>query len=84
MKLKSELDDTIEKINKLGVQKVLDYKEELIKSNSFKVLNTRLAFDVLNVVYSSNEIINLYNEYNCNDTHLETLMLKALKQLNIV
>ena len=84
MKLQSELNNTIKKINKLGVQEVLDYKEKLIKSNNFKVLNTRLAFDVLNAIYSSNEIINLYKEYNCNDTHLETLMLKALKQLNIV
>ena len=84
MKLQNELNDTIEKINKLGVQEVLDYKEKLIKSNSFKILNTRLAFDVLNVIYSSDEIIELYDKYNCNDTHLETLMLKALKQLNIV
>ena len=84
MKLQNELNDTIEKINKLGVQEVLDYKEKLIKSNSFKILNTRLAFDVLNVIYSSDEIIELYDKYNCNDTHLETLMLKALKQLNII
>lgn len=84
MKLQSELNNTIKKINKLGVQEVLDYKEKLIKSNNFKVLNTRLSFDVLNAIYSSNEILELYNKYNCNDIHIETLMLKALKQLNII
>lgn len=84
MKLQNELNNTIKKIESLGVQEILDYKEKLIASKDFKVLNTRLAFDVLNAIYSSNEIINLYNKYNCNDKHLETLMLKALKQLNII
>ena len=84
MKLQNELNNAIIKINGFGVQEILDYKEKLIKSNSFKVLSTRLAFDVLNAIYSNNEIINLYNKYNCNDKHLETLMLKALKQLNII
>lgn len=84
MKLQGELNNTIEKIKYFGVQEIIDYKEKLIALKDFKVLNTRLSFDVLNAIYSSNEIINLYKKYNCNDTHLETLMLKALKQLKIL
>lgn len=84
MKLQLELNNTIEKIKSFGVQEVLEYKEKLIASNDFKVLNVRLAFDVLSVIYSSSEILELYDKYNCNDTHIETLMIKALKDLRIV
>lgn len=81
MKLKNELEGLKNNIKKLGIDNVTNHAKELKKVGGYKDFNTRLAWDVMNATIITNE---LYGKYNCNDSHITTLGIKALKDLNII
>ena len=85
MKLEKEKTFVMEKIKTLGIDNIKEYTKELKESKNYKNFNTRLCFDVLHAIDSKCEYVNfLYNTYNCNDSHIETLMKQCLKDLKIL
>lgn len=79
MKLKNELDFTIDRMKKIPNLK--EYAEELKKVGGYKDFETRLAWDALRVAVGTQKICKWYDEYNCNDNHIETLAKRALKEV---
>lgn len=85
MKLKKELNIVKDKIKILGIDKIKKYSKELKENGKYNTFEVRLSFDVFHAIDEECIYLNyLYDTYNCNDTHIETLMKKALKELDII
>lgn len=83
MKLQKELPIVIETFNK-HLEKITEYAAVLKESGDYNDFNTRLAFDCLRAFIGTKTICELYDKYNCHDSHIKTLGIKALKELNII
>jgi hypothetical protein len=80
MKLQAELAFVIAEFEKRKSE-IKEYAEKLKNSGGYKDYETRLAWDILRGVLGSEWICNLYNKYDCNDSHIDTLAKKALKAI---
>lgn len=80
MKLKSELPEMFKRFSSLTDQ-IKEYATQLKESGEFKDFETRLAWDCFKAVYNSSEACDLYDKYNCNDTHIDTAVKVALKSI---
>ena len=78
MKLKDELPCVVAKLEKIK-DKIPPYAEELRTNGEYKDFNTRLSWDCLRAVIGSSGICELYEKYDCNDTHIDTLAKRALR-----
>ena len=78
MKLKAELEFTIEKMRSILPQ-IEEYAPKLKASGKYKDFETRLAWDCLRVAVGSEAICQWYEKYNCTDKHIDTLAKVALK-----
>lgn len=77
MKLKNELNFTINRMKTIPGLK--EYAEELRESKNYKDFETRLAWDALRAAVGTQKICEWYDQYNCNDKHIDTLAKRALK-----
>lgn len=77
MKLAQELDFVVEKFKQ--IRNLESYAESLKKSGAYNDFETRLGWDCLRLTVPSSTICNWYEKYNCNDTHITTLVKTALK-----
>ena len=78
MKLKAELNTVIKALQ--DIKHLIPEHVELVKQDgNYKDLETRIAWDCLRAVMGTKWICNLYDRYDCNDTHITTLAKKALK-----
>lgn len=89
LKLQSELKSLENFINE-NKKDVLEYAEELQKLNNYKDFNIRLAWGVMDL-YSyalTGKTFDLpcqwYNKHDCNDNHIQALLLTALKNTGII
>lgn len=80
MKLQNELNNIIEKFNKLDKNEVKKHVKNVKKDKKYKTLEVRIAWDLLRYVLSLDDksITDFYKKYNCNDSHITTLAKKAL------
>lgn len=78
MKLQAELNNTIKKFKLLDPTNVYQYATNLKKSGNYNDFLTRLAWDVARVTVTTSNICELYEKYDCNDSHLTTLFKTAL------
>lgn len=83
MKLQQEYEITKSKIAAIKTQ-IIEYIPKLKESGQYNNFETRLAFDVLRVIYPSSVICDWYGKYDCNDKHIETLIKRCLKDLNLI
>lgn len=86
MLLKNEINTVKEKIENIGIDKIKNYAIDLRKSKQYNNFETRLSFDVLHAIDNECFYVNelLYNKYGCKDIHIETLIKKILKELQII
>lgn len=80
MKLQKELQSVVEKMEAIK-EKIEQHAIALKESGKFKDFETRLAWDCLRAVVGTGGICEWYKQYDCNDSHIETLAKKALKQV---
>ena len=84
MKLQSELKNTeylfSEFAKKYDIQ---GYIETVRKAGKYNDLKTRIAWDVLKLVIPVAGICAWYKKYDCDDTHITTLAIKALESLKL-
>lgn len=80
MKLQDELPEMIKRFNTLK-DRIGKYASQLKESGEYKDFETRLAWDCFTAVYNSAEACDLYDKYNCNDTHIDTAVKIALKSI---
>ena len=78
MKLQSELNNVIEKLTQIK-DKIPPYARALKITKEYNDFETRLAWDCLRTVISTDTICDWYKKYNCNDNHITSLAKKALK-----
>ena len=84
MKLQSELKNTECLFSELAKKyDIQDYIETVRKSGRFNNLKTRIAWDILKSVMTTSEICAWYKKYDCDDTHITTLAIKALESLKL-
>lgn len=82
MKLKNEVKTVSEKYQQRKTD-IETYAKELKKAGGYKDFETRLAHDVIKGIMGTTYICDLYDKYQCNDTHIKTLSITALKKANI-
>lgn len=82
MKLQNELNKIVEaySTNKLAIE---TYARKLKESKDYNNFETRLAHDIIKGIMGTTYICDLYDKYGCNDSHVKTLSIQALKKANI-
>jgi hypothetical protein len=80
MKLVNELKYTEGKFSEL-LPKIKEHAAKLREVGGYKDFNTRLAFDCLYATVGSGTMCTWYDKYNCNDTHIKTLAVQALRNI---
>ena len=83
MKMKKETLNKIVELLSEKVQVIKEHKQMLIDTKSYNVLETRLAFDCYRSLPTEFRM-NVRKNEDLKDSHIETGMRKALKQLNII
>lgn len=78
MKLQAELNNIIKKFSTLSKDTVINYARMLKKSGEYNDFITALAWNIALATVTTSIICELYEKYNCNDSHLTTLFRKAL------
>ena len=85
MKLQNELEATIERIEALKEQTdVLAYREQLRRLGHYKDFEVRFVNDIKTAIFTIDEICDMYDKYQCNDTHMTSLMRVACKKTNLI
>lgn len=83
MKLQNELQFTINKVKETiqrhGLQKVREYMTTVYNSREYKNYDVRISCDIVKASVGCNIICEWYNKYNCNDEHITTLCVAAMK-----
>lgn len=79
MKLINELKDCEQRFAAIGEDKVNTALNELIKSKRYSCLETRFVWALFHHCYTSSEILELYDKYNSNDSHIDTLIKRRSK-----
>jgi hypothetical protein len=82
LKLQAELPEFVRRINNRRAE-ILAYGKELKAHGEYQKFEIRFMFDVFRALYGSHAICEMYNKYDCNDTHQESLIREAFKQANI-
>lgn len=82
MKLKNEVKTVLEKYQQRKTD-IETYAKELKKVGGYKDFETRFAHDVIKGIMGTTYICDLYDKYGCNDRHIKTLSITALKKANI-
>lgn len=80
MKLQNELANVISAFETVK-QKIPAYIEQVKKEGNYKDLETRIARDLLYATKGTKWICALYDRYDCNDDHIDTLAKQALRQV---
>ena len=81
MKLLAEFDKALKLYEeKYPTQKVQNHKDYLRTCKSVHNIDTRLAHDMIHGIYGSSGLCELYNKYNCNDSHISTLAMKLYSE----
>lgn len=83
MKLQNELEHVV-KTFEAKKDAILEHKAFLIKEQSYKNLEVRLAWDCLRAFVGTAYITMLYDKYNAVDNHITTLGVRALKDVGIL
>lgn len=81
MKLKNELDYTVNQFKK--IKNLESYAEKLKETGNYKDFGTRLAWDCIHATIPSEIVCGWYDKYNCNDDHITTMAKAALRELKI-
>lgn len=85
MKLEKELPLAIIRIEALKKRcDVIAYRENLRIHGEYKDFTTRFINDIKAAVLKSDEVCAWYEKYQCNDTHITSLMKEACKQTGIL
>lgn len=77
MKLQSLLPEVTERFKSIPSEIVERHAANLKESGNYKDFYTRISWDCLHAVYSPSEICDWYDQYNCNDAHITTLVKSA-------
>lgn len=80
MKLKPLLPEVISRFNTIPRGTLVRHIAKVKVSGNYEDLETRIAWDVLHATYRADEICDWYEEYNCNDSHITTLVREALNK----
>lgn len=87
MKLQAELANAVSRAKAKGAtaSSVRKAKENMIATHSFvKDPETRLAWAMINGIYSTDEICNMYRKYGCNNDHITSLGKAVIRVLERV
>ena len=82
MLLQNELTPMTQRIKALKIDdlQLLEYAKKVEKSGHYNCLCTRIVNDIKYCI-SPSIICDLYDKYNCNDTHITTLFKAITKEL---
>lgn len=85
MKLGKEIPYVTEKMRELSsTYDLVKYVEDVRESGNYKVLKNRVASDLIRAACGSTYLCGLYDKYGCDDSHITTLALRCMKDVEIV
>ena len=86
MKLKEIYPEVLKSFKQLKLEnpeQLMQHISTVKKERAYKNIEVRIAFDVARQVFPLRTICEWYDKYDCNDTHLKTIFVKALKESEI-
>lgn len=83
MKLKNEL-PTIRAAFEPQAQSIKQYAEKLRASGEYNDFETCLTWECLYAFIGTEVICSWYKKYNCHDSHIQTVAVAVLKELNVL
>lgn len=86
MKLKEVYQPVLNRFKELKETRretLLEHINKVKSSHEYCNLETRIAYDCGKTCFTPSEICNWYEKYRCDDTHIKTLFVKALKESGI-
>ena len=85
MKLKNILPIAIQRFEELKKHSnVIEYREQLRKSGNYNKFDVRFSWDVGHAVFTTKEICNWYEDYDCNDEHITSLFKAACRKTGLL
>ena len=63
---------------------IKDYALKLKVSGNYKDYETHLIWDCIRIFVGTGTVCLWYKHYNCNDTHIEAIGKKVLKELGVI
>lgn len=84
MKLQEVYKETLDEFNSIShdcelLEKLKCHIKELKESGEYKMLNVRIAWDIMRWRIGTQRMCDWYRKYECNDDHITTLALRCLR-----
>ena len=84
MKLQEVYKETLNEFKAISLdcellEKLKNHVQEVKEAHEYKMLNVRIAWDIMRWRIGTSRMCDWYSKYDCNDDHITTLALRCLK-----
>lgn len=85
MKLHEVYKGTLDEFNKINLnsdllEKLKNHIQAVKESGEYKILNVRIAWDIMRWRIGTSRMCDWYRKYECNDDHITTLALRCMRE----
>ena len=85
MKLQEVYKETLDEFNKINLnsdllEKLKNHIQAVKESGEYKILNVRIAWDIMRWRIGTPRMCDWYRKYECNDDHITTLALRCIHE----
>ena len=83
MKLQEVYTETLDEFKKISLdsdlrEKLKNHIQAVKESGEYKILNVRIAWDIMRWRIGTSRMCDWYRKYECNDDHITTLALRCI------
>lgn len=83
MKLQEVYKGTLDEFNKINLnsdllEKLKNHIQAVKESGEYKILNVKIAWDIMRWRIGTSRMCDWYRKYECNDDHITTLALRCM------
>lgn len=84
MKLQEVYKETLNEFKVISLdcellEKLKNHVQAVKESHEYKMLNVRIAWDIMRWRIGTSRMCDWYSKYDCNDDHINTLALRCLR-----
>ena len=85
MKLQEVYKETLDEFKKISLdsdllEKLKNHIHAVKESGGYKMLNVRIAWDIMRWRIGTSKMCDWYRKYDCNDDHITTLSLCCMRE----
>lgn len=85
MKLQEVYKETLDEFKKISLdsdllEKLKNHIQVVKESGEYKILNVRIALDIMRWRIGTSRMCDWYSKYDCNDDHITSLALRCMHE----